>query len=224
MIARVPPKRYGKAAEFVSKPHSRPALWDGVGQGDYTLLSRTQIDRLLRLYSLLWEERTLRAHSLHTTSRRSGGACALPVLPSPHTTAHRPRSGVVMRSAPCQVERTPRRTSLPDAALAVELRPVPVQTTAAHRSGQLHFESTGWCSGDSEFTPIRRCLHILFRVRQTLETKTPSHHSSWCEGVFLFFCRGDLRDLVRLSTGSMRWRALYTADREAGASSGSAGK
>lgn len=135
-----------------------------------------------------------------------------------------PRSGVVMRSAPCQVERTPRRTSLPDAALAVELRPVPVQTTAAHRSGQLHFESTGWCSGDSEFTPIRRCLHILFRVRQTLETKTPSHHSSWCEGVFLFLCRGDLRDLVRLSTGSMRWRALYTADREAGASSGSAGK
>ena len=61
-------------------------------------------DRLLHPNILVWESRTLGAHSPHTASRRLGGACTLPAHPSPHTTHHRPRSGVVMRSALYQAE------------------------------------------------------------------------------------------------------------------------
>ena len=59
------------------------------------------------------------------------------------------RSGVVMRSALCQVERTQHQTSPPAPAPAVELLPVPVQTTAARDRERLRFGSAGWCTGDS---------------------------------------------------------------------------
>ena len=55
----------------------RTALRDGVtGRKDACaplLLSSTKIGRLLRLHTLLREERTLGAHSLHTVSYSLGG-------------------------------------------------------------------------------------------------------------------------------------------------------
>lgn len=135
------------------KPLRRPALRDGVtgGRGacDPLPLSSTKIDRLLRLHILVLEGRTLGAHSPHTAPCNLGGACALLAPPSPHTTHPRPRNGVVMHSAPCQVERTPHRTSPPVAAPAVELLPAPAQTSAAHGTGRWRFGSAGWCSGDN---------------------------------------------------------------------------
>ena len=58
-------------------PLPRTALRDGVtGRKDACaplLLSSTKIGRLLRLHTLLREERTLGAHSLHTVSYSLGG-------------------------------------------------------------------------------------------------------------------------------------------------------
>ena len=111
-------------------PLCRPALRDGVtgwrGACAPLPLSCTQIDRSFHLNILLWVSRTLGAHSPHTAPCNLDGVCTLPASSSPHTAHHRPHSGVVMHSALCQVERTPRRTSL----LAVELLSVPAQTTA----------------------------------------------------------------------------------------------
>ena len=134
-------------------PLPRPALRDGVtgwrGACDPLPLSCTKIDRLLHPNILVWESQTLGAHSPHTAPCNLGGTCALPAPPSPHTTHHRPHSGVVMRSAPCPMERTPRRTSPLAAALAVELLPAPAQTAAALDRERSRFGSAGWCTGDS---------------------------------------------------------------------------
>lgn len=152
--ARIDPNRPSKTPPLkVRNPLRRPALRDGVtGRRDACdplPLSSTKIDRLLRLHILVLEGRTLGAHSPHTAPCNLGGACALLAPPSPHTTHPRPRNGVVMHSAPCQVERTPHRTSPPVAAPAVELLPAPAQTSAAHGTGRWRFGSAGWCSGDN---------------------------------------------------------------------------
>ena len=88
-------------------PLCRPALRDGVagwrGACAPLPLSSTKIDRLLGLHILLREEQPLGAYSPHTVPCNLGGACALPALPSPHTTRHRPYSGVVMRPCPSSV-------------------------------------------------------------------------------------------------------------------------
>lgn len=97
-------------------PLCRPVLRDGVTGGrvacDPLPLSFTKIDLLLRPHFWVREERTLWAHSPHTASRRLGGACTLPALPSPHTTHHRPlHRGTLLSRAPTVAGRNTRQYS-----------------------------------------------------------------------------------------------------------------
>ena len=97
-------------------PLCRPALRDGVTGGrvacDPLPLSCTKIDRLLHPNILVWESRTLGAHSPHTVPCNLGGACALPAPSSPHTTYHRPlHGGTLLSRTPTVAGRNTRQYS-----------------------------------------------------------------------------------------------------------------